>query len=132
MTRHPYFITRDSDCERFLAAPLWDEPVGGPLSVMSAFARLGLEPWAEANRLQNLPHRGAESALALSLSRLPLIGMELPDYAAISARLIDLLPERRSSAISLPSNKPSDIRGWLFLIVAAALLLFLQTHGYLF
>lgn len=132
MGRHPYFTTRDSDCARFLAAPLWDEPDGNPLSVMSAFARLGLEPWAEAERLQHLPHRGAESALALSLSRLPLIGMELPDYSSISARLIDLLPERRVSAIGLPSDKPSDIHGWLFLIVAAAALLFLQTHGYLF
>lgn len=135
MTHHAYFNTRDSDCERFLAAPLWEETFGGPLSVMSGFARLGLEPWAEADRLRQLPRHGAESALAASISRLPIIGMDLPDYGGIATRLVALLPQqaalggiRKSSALT---GTFMGTGAWWWL-AAAAIATMLQVGGHLF
>jgi hypothetical protein len=133
MMHHNIFRARDSDCERFLSAPLWEETIGAPLSVMSAFARLGLEPWAEADRLRQLPRQGAASALAASLSRLPIIGMDLPDYAIIATRLVTLLPQQVAlGAVRNASTLMSVGAEWGWWIAAAAIAIGLQVGGYLF
>ena len=132
MTRHEYFNTRDSGYELFLSAPLWEEAGGAPLSVMSAFARLGLEPWGEADRLGRLSRPSAASALAASLSRLPIIGV-LPDYATIATRLVKLLPDFAAVKTEQASDGPvrTSIKWW-WLVAAAGVLVLLQTKGYLF
>jgi predicted membrane metal-binding protein len=136
MTHQDFFSTRNSDCERFLSAPLWVETSGAPLSVMSAFARLGLEPWAEADRLRQLPLKGAVSALAASLSRLPVIGTDLPDYAIIATRLVALLPQQVAGSVArkadaLKASSLMDPRtGWW--LAAAAIAVMLQVGGYRF
>jgi hypothetical protein len=71
--RRTYFSMRDSGYEPFLSAPLWEEAGGAPLSVMSAFARLGLEPWGEADRLGRLPRHRAAAALSTSIFKLPIM-----------------------------------------------------------
>lgn len=129
MMHHDIFRARDSDCERFLSAPLWEETIGAPLSVMSAFARLGLEPWAEADRLRQLPRQGAASALAASLSRLPIIGMAPPDYALIATRLVTLLPQLGTARNASRLNVGT---GWGWWLAAAAIAVGLQVGGYLF
>lgn len=133
MARHVYFDTRDSDCERFLSAPLWEEACGLPLSVMSAFARLGLEPWNEAERLRHMSRHGAESALAANLSRLPMIGANLPDYAGIATRLVTLLPEHDVITVgqTIGRARSPNPRLWWWL-AAAGVALLLQTNGWLF
>lgn len=132
MTRHAYFDTRDSDYERFLSAPLWEETSGSPLSVMSAFARLGLEPWDEADRLWRLPQNRAASALAASLSRLPIVGEKHPDYTTIAAQLVTLLPERDAFQAGRDDAKPVGIGiGW-WLAIAAGVAVVLQINGWLF
>jgi hypothetical protein len=127
---------RDSGYELFLSAPLWEETGGAPLSVMSAFARLGLEPWGEADRLGRLPRHRAVSALSTSLSELPINGISLPNYAAIAARLVELLPQfnviGKGEMTSGASRRSGVGVSWWWLIAAGGVLLALQIKGWLF
>lgn len=133
MTRHVYFNTRDSGCEKFLSAPLWEESGGAALSVMSAFARLGLEPWDEAERLQRLPRQSAATAFEASLSRLPiLVGADLPDYGTIAARLVTLLPELGAIAVPRGIKRGLDISAAWWAALALGVIVFLQINGWLF
>ena len=133
-----YFSIRDSGYELFLSAPLWEEAGGAPLSMMSAFARLGLEPWGEADRLGRLPRHRAASALSTSISKLPINGISLPDYAAIAARLVELLPQ---FDVIGKDDTPGGARisrrlgggvNWWWLVAGGGALLVLQMNGWLF
>lgn len=131
MTRHAYFRTRDSECGQFLSASLWDDQNGTPLSVMSAFARLGLEPWVEAVRLAGMSRRTAVTALVANLSQLPLSGADSPDYAAIASRLVKLLPERGEAEDDTQSVKPIRMSiAWIVAVFLGAAVV-LQMNGYL-
>ena len=48
MTLPTQFSLLDSEFNEFLFATVGEERIGVPLSVLSAFARLGLDPWVEA------------------------------------------------------------------------------------
>jgi hypothetical protein len=52
------------DLDKFLFATVGDEIDGIPLSVISVLARLGLDAWAEADRLSSLSTREAVEQLA--------------------------------------------------------------------
>ena len=63
-----------------------------PLSVLSALARLDLDPWQEAAELAQLPRESATRRLASSIAALtdgPPLHLE---HGIIAARLIALLP----------------------------------------
>ena len=62
------------------------------LSVISALTRLGIDPWEEAARLAALPKALAAEALAPMIARLPVDRLLPSDNAAISHRLVELLP----------------------------------------
>ena len=83
-----------SDLNEFLFANVGTEPSGMMLSVVSLFARQGNDPWREAGRLADLPKAAATDSLARSIADMPLGRWNLPDAAAIAARLIGLLPAR--------------------------------------
>lgn len=84
----------DSNLNRFLFADIGPESNGMTLSVLSAFARLGSDPWGEAHRLAGLPRAEAADNLARTIAGMPASTWSLPDAAAIAARLIVLLPGR--------------------------------------
>jgi hypothetical protein len=65
-----------------------------PTSVISALARLNIDPWQEAARLSELPKEGAAAALCQLISRLPGDRREQSDTQKITTRLIGLLPLR--------------------------------------
>ena len=69
------------------------------LSVLSALARLGLDPWQEAAELARLPRRTATERLASLIAALPDGPPAHRDSATIAARVIALLPSRVSSNI---------------------------------
>ena len=71
MTMRAGFNLHHSDLQEFLFAPIWNEKNGTPLSILSALARLGMDPWGEAARLADMPRAGAASALAAILAKLP-------------------------------------------------------------
>ena len=83
-----------SELNGFLYAPIGDEDSGTELTVLSALARLALDPWGEAARLSTLPKDIAAAALASLIARLPRGRWAPSDVPAIAARLVQLLPER--------------------------------------
>lgn len=75
------------------------------LSVLSALARLDIDPWQEAARLAGLPGRTATQRLASLIEALPEDPSAHPDPTTIAARLIALLPPPVRS--NIPSRKAS-------------------------
>jgi hypothetical protein len=65
------------------------------LSVVSALARLGIDPWREAARLAGLPKPTAAAALAGMIGELPASAAPRFDAVTCASRLIELLPSIR-------------------------------------
>lgn len=86
---HPEF-------DAFLSARVGADADGVELSVMSALARLGLDPWSETARLSDLPRHAAVEALTLTLGKLPAGSWKPADdhrnLADLAHRLADCLP----------------------------------------
>ena len=80
------------DLNNFLFAAVGEERNGIPLSMISALAQLGLDPWDEALRLSTLAKQEAIEGLTELILRLP--GMRRPSSEArqIAVGLIDVLP----------------------------------------
>jgi hypothetical protein len=84
--------------DAFLFELLGVEENGMELSVLSALARAGLDPWAEAKRLAALPRQAAIAAITAIL--------HLTTEPETARRLVDLLP--RSSVAQPQSAKQFD------------------------
>jgi hypothetical protein len=74
------------------------------LSVVSALARLGVDPWREAARLAGLPKPTAAAALAGMIGKLPAGAAWQFDAAGCAGRLIELLPSIRPAAALGPAG----------------------------
>ena len=85
-------LTREYD--DFLLASIGDDHNGMQLSVLSALARLDLDPWDVAAALAVLPADAAARKLAAMIAALPAAPSARADAATIAARLIPLLPHR--------------------------------------
>jgi hypothetical protein len=92
----------------FLFASIGTEGNGMPLSVVSALARLEIDPWQEAARLAELPRDLAAAALDGLIRRLPAGGWEQSEIRGIAARLIDLLP--RPDSVARPGEARAGSR----------------------
>jgi hypothetical protein len=93
VTNTDVFALRRSDLNEFLFAEVGVETNGMTLSVLSALARLGKEPWQEAERLARLPRPAAVDGLARTIVAVPASPWPLPDATAIATRLVALLPQ---------------------------------------
>jgi hypothetical protein len=82
-----------SEFNDFLYAPIGEDRNEMPLSVLSALARLDVDPWEEAAELSELPTDTATRRLASLIARLRG-GRWAQDASAIADRLIELLPHR--------------------------------------
>jgi hypothetical protein len=103
---HPEF-------DAFLSAPVGEDADGVGLSVMSALARIGLDPWSEAARLSDLPHDAAVEALVLTLGKLPAGSWkqagDLRTLGNLAQRLADCLP-RNHRPIAEPGRPAGATR----------------------
>jgi hypothetical protein len=86
------FRQLDSSLDDFLFATIGEEENGMRLSVASALARRGMDPWAEARRLAGLPRAKATEALAALVGAIPLARWKTSDAPKIATRLSQLLP----------------------------------------
>jgi hypothetical protein len=86
------FALRRSGLNEFLFAPVGTEATGMTLSVVSMLARLGNDPWLEADRLARLPKSEATKSLAHSIVSMPTSRWSLQSATVIAAGLITLLP----------------------------------------
>jgi len=82
---------RKSEFDSFLCAPIGEERNGMLLSVLSALARLDVDPWQEAATLTKMPARDATIRLTSMLSALPSDGATPLTPGAV-VQLISLLP----------------------------------------
>jgi len=101
----------------FLFASIGVDASGNALTVVSALARLDLDPWTEAANLARLPGSIATQKLAAMVSRFPEIPLVRVDSVKIAARLTALLPGRMRGAI------PASARAGLVLHPAARALM---------
>jgi len=103
MTRPSPFTLPRSEFNEFLFALIGTEGNGMPLSVVSALARLEMDPWQEAARLSTLPRELAAAALDRLIGRLPPGSWSQTDTPTIAARLVELLPYRTAAALREPA-----------------------------
>ena len=109
MKRTGSVFSLGSEFDDFLLAPIGDDNNGMQLSVLSALARLDVDPWEEAAALARLPRAAAASKLASRIAALPAGPSARPDPRTIAARLIPLLP------------RPVAVAAWINGAGAAAL-----------
>ncbi|MFZ2005863.1 MAG: hypothetical protein WB697_10435 [Stellaceae bacterium] len=99
-----------SEFNDFLFAPIGEERNGMLLSVVSALARLSVDPWQEAANLAELPGATATHRLASLIATLPERPLTDLDPEANAARLIACLPRRvRSSATSFAASRSGTV-----------------------
>jgi hypothetical protein len=122
-----------SEFNDFLFAFVGEEKSGLQLTVLSALARLGFDPWEEAARLSKLPQESATSALTETIAGLPEGDWKASESRSIAARLVDRLPRRRSSrdSGSEGSEQKPKTQSWLVWVAFAAILaaIFWQQTG---
>jgi hypothetical protein len=95
-----------SEFNEFLFATVGEEKGGLQLTVLSALARLGFDPWEEAARLADLSQEAATSALTSTIAKLPEGTWKASDSRSIAARLVDSLPRRdKRSAGPAPDGR---------------------------
>lgn len=86
----------DSEFDRFLFASLLDQN-GTFLTVLSALAQQGIDPWEEAERLARLPRDYAVNSLASTIWKVSS-DCWTPSEASIAAtKLVQLLPTQGGS-----------------------------------
>ena len=125
MTQQDAFALGRSNLNGFLFADIGVERSGMALSVISALARQGLDPWQEAERLAKEPRTVATDGLARLIATMPASLWPLPDATAIAARLVDLLPRQGArdgdahpAFLSAPGLTAKGRKGGRWLIVA--------------
>lgn len=100
MTLRPEYSLGNSPYNAFLFATVGEEKVGVPLTVLSALARLGFDPWGEAARLSELPRETAARVFAVTIAMLPEGDWKASDSEAIAERLVSWLPGRSAAVIA--------------------------------
>ena len=114
----------------FLFATVCEQRNEMPLSVISALARLDLDPWAEAAELARLPAEGAARRLTSLLAGVVDDPPAQPDRATIAARLVTLLPAltkpgvpshgQSTRALTVPQSRAIRIM-WLACLASMAM-----------
>jgi hypothetical protein len=80
-----------TDFDAFLFATVGDDANGLPLTLLTVLARLGVDPWEEAEDLASLPAESAMQRLAARLEAMPNGPATAADTVNIATRLIKLL-----------------------------------------
>jgi hypothetical protein len=129
MTRSASASIERSQFEAFLIAPIGLQQNGMLLSVLSALARLDIDPWHEAASLAKMSTEAATERMRLLIAALPEETSARSNADEIAARLIALLPPRQ--VISRPMSSkitagntgvPANYRVIIFLILMALLM----------
>ena len=94
----------DNKFDNFLHASIGADGNGMTLSVLSALARLDVDPWEEAGELSKLSKELGAQRLAALISRLPDPQRADEDTGALADRLIRLLPHAAVSSVFSPPD----------------------------
>ena len=112
-----------SEFDDFLFAPVGDDANGMTVSVLSALARLDVDPRQEAANLAQLPGGPAIERLTLLLAALPGGISANPSPGTIAARLIPLLTRRTGPGTASPETRPHTSTTTKFPTVARLVLI---------
>ncbi len=107
------FLLQESGLTPFLHAELGTEENGGALTMLSFLARLGQDPWAEAARLERMPHAAVTRHLAGLIRQMPLNLPPMDDAERVAARLSKLLPSR---ANEVSEKMPARAHAFVLLV----------------
>ncbi len=88
--------------DNFLFASIGEDRNGTTLSVLSALARLDVDPWQETASLARMPRERATERLAALIAAAPKDLATSLSAATIAARLIALLPQAASYKVPAP------------------------------
>jgi hypothetical protein len=94
--------------DHFLFAPICEEANGMQLSVLSALARIDVDPWEEATRLAAMPKAIAERTLVSILNRVLGKSWNPSETEVVAARLVQLLPQR-GEGVTIPPAASAKI-----------------------
>ena len=81
------------------------------LSVISALARMNVDPWQEATRLAGMPKAIAEKTLLSILDLVSGRSWKSPEAAAVAARLVRLLPQPGEAAAMAATASANGANG---------------------
>ena len=95
-----------SEFDAFLFAPIGEEKNGMLLSVLSALARLDVDPWREAAELARMPKTAANRRVTSLIAELEFASTAPVEPETVALRLIELLPPRGIHSSSVPSQQP--------------------------
>jgi hypothetical protein len=124
--------------DAFLFASVGEEVDGIPLSVLSALARLGLDPRDEAVRLAHLTREAAADQLARMIARLYDQRWSASEAWRIASGLVERLPMAGGAAKNeraVPCSKPTigfrSSSQLIYLAMGLAILVSVIASGYL-
>ncbi len=89
-----------SEYDPFLQAEIGEDRTGAAVTVLSALARLELEPWTEARELASMGRDAAQVRLKAHLAAIndiPSLGLT---SGSVATKLVSLLPKRASHRVS--------------------------------
>jgi hypothetical protein len=89
--------------DEFLGAPIGEDRNGTTLSVLSALARLDVDPWEEATILARMPRQSAAERLTALIDTLPRDPSSAIPSQTSAADLVALLPKGK-----IPNGQASD------------------------
>jgi hypothetical protein len=92
------FSNLSADYNDFLFATVCEDANGTQLTVLSALARIDVDPWEEAGRLAAMPSADAARALISMLDHACGKNNDVAEAEATATRLVQLLPRSGSSA----------------------------------
>jgi hypothetical protein len=90
--------------DEFLAASIGEDRNGTSLSVLSALARLDVDPWQEAASLGRMSGEAAAGRLTALIDALPYEPAIAVPSKTIAADLVALLPKTKKLNVSSPDN----------------------------
>jgi hypothetical protein len=93
-----------AEFDRFLCASIGEGRNGTMLNVLSALARLDVDPWQEAANLAQMPRETATARLAAMIAALPDAPTTNIPAKAIAADLIALLPKTAGFTVRPPDG----------------------------
>ena len=122
---HSASVSRlSSEFDQFLFTTIGEDANGMLLSVLSALARLSLDPWREAAELTRMPMKTAVQRLSSLIAALPSGPASDMDVTATAARLISFLPRGPHSDVRTRGISPAtEFRGVLCMTIFMACLL---------
>lgn len=128
MTQSDVLRPHGAEYDSFLRQYVGEDGNGIQVTVLSALARLGVDPWKEASELAALPETAARARLDATIAQFPNVPSVELQHGALAQRLIRLLPRQPSNKIAAGSRNFSSKQSAAFgvpIIVTFATIMFI-------